>query len=205
MYTFRRYPMRTRSRQRGVVLAVGLILLLVMTLIMIVAMSGSILQERMAGAMRSESIADVGADSALRDGELWVWEAVAAAGMQLSGSQAAFPLDARSGGTYQSPGPANAFRTSYAWELGGVNYGTAGSINFPVDDYYRMAQSPSYVIETLGDGGLITDAVESHEGLGGVTMKESRHYYRITGRSTGGTEGVVRGVESTFSISLFEN
>ena len=40
--------MKIPSRQRGVVLAVGLILLLVMTLIMVVAMSGSILQDSVA-------------------------------------------------------------------------------------------------------------------------------------------------------------
>jgi len=88
----RALPMKVPTRQHGVVLAVGLILLLVMTLIMIVAMSGSILQERMAGAMRNESMADVGADSAVRDGELWVWRNIVAAGGQLTISPTVFPL-----------------------------------------------------------------------------------------------------------------
>ena len=193
--------MKIPSRQRGVVLAVGLILLLVMTLIMVVAMSGSILQERMAGAMRNESMADVGADSAVRDGEVWVWNQIVAAGRQLTVSSTAFPLE-------PSTAIAGNFRNSTYWTTVGTPYGSGGGagIGYPVSDYYRMAQTPAYIVESLGDvseSGF--GAPESHDGLGGVDMKQSLHYYRITGRSTGGNEGVVRAAESTFSISVFEN
>jgi type IV pilus assembly protein PilX len=186
--------LKSPARQRGAVLAVGLILLLVMTLIMIVAMSGSILQERMAGAMRNESIADVGADSALRDGELWVWKQVAISKAQLPISDSAYPLK-------PSSSRARLFRGGHTWQTGGSPYGTGGAgINFPVTDYYRMAETPSYIVEGLGDVSA-GDNPESHEGN---TLNESLHYYRITGRSTGGNEGVVRAVESTFSISVIE-
>ncbi len=192
-----RIEIRGPARQRGVVLAVGLILLLVMTLVMLVAMSGSILQERMAGAMRNESMADVGADSALRDGELWVWNRIVAAGGQLTVSDSGFPLKPEST-------QAKSFRDGYAWVAGGSSYGTAGSsISFPDSDYYRMAQTPAYIVEGLGQVDS-TDSVESHGGSGN-TLNESLHYYRITGRSTGGNDGVVRAAESTFSISVFEN
>lgn len=192
------YVPNSPRRQRGVVLAVGLILLLVMTLIMIVAMSGSILQERMAGAMRNESIADVGADSALRDGEMWVWRQIVAAGGQLTISATAYPLRPDSSS-------ATGFRSGYAWPAsGGSQYGTGGAgISFPVTDYYSMARTPSYIVEGLGEVGS-SSSVESHGGSGN-TLNESLHYYRITGRSTGGNEGVVRTAESTFSISVFEN
>ncbi len=190
-------PIKVPRQQRGVVLAVGLILLLVMTLVMLVAMSGSILQERMAGAMRNESMADVGADSALRDGELWVWNRIVAAGGQLTVSDSGFPLKPDST-------RAKAFRGGYAWVADGNSYGSAGSgVSFPNSDYYKMAQTPAYIVEGLGQVDS-TDAVESHGGSGN-TLNESLHYYRITGRSTGGNDGVVRAAESTFSISVFEN
>jgi type IV pilus assembly protein PilX len=185
-------------QQRGVVLAVGLILLLVMTLVMLVAMSGSILQERMAGAMRNESIADVGADSALRDGELWVWKQIVQAGGQLNLSSTSFPLRPDSS-------TARNFRSGYAWVSGGNQYGSAGSgISFPTSDYYKMAQTPVYLVEGLGEVGETGEDPEAHQGNQG-TLNESLHYYRITGRSTGGNDGVVRAAESTFSISVFEN
>jgi type IV pilus assembly protein PilX len=192
------FPLKSRSRQRGAVLAVGLILLLVMTLIMIVAMSGSILQERMAGAMRNESIADVGADSALRDGEVWVWSNIVAAGRQLSPSDTGYPYK-------PTVALVKSFRSDHAWVSGGSDYGSAGAaIEFPDSDYYRMAQLPAYMVEGLGEVGIDNNIPESHGGSSN-TLNEAVHYYRITGRSTGGTESVVRAAESTFSISIFEN
>ncbi len=193
----RALPMKVPTRQRGVVLAVGLILLLVMTLIMIVAMSGSILQERMAGAMRNESMADVGADSAVRDGELWVWRNIVAAGGQLTISPTVFPLRPTSAAALN-------YRSSNSWVAGGNQFGTAGTgISFPASDpYYRMAQTPTFLVEGLGEVSG-NEAVE-FAGGGGNTVNESLHYYRITGRSTGGNVGVVRAAESTFSISVFE-
>ena len=190
------HPVRAfPTRQRGVVLAVGLILLLVMSLVMIVAMSGSILQERMAGAVRNESIAIVGADSALRDGELMVWNRVVAASGQA---------------TFAEPTSTavRQFRTQRDWVPGGFTYGASGSgKTFSNNDYFMMAQTPSFMIEQLGEVGLGSGEQEKPESHGGSTLtsNESLFYYRITGRSTGGTEGVVRVAESTFSVGLYEN
>lgn len=195
----------SRRNQSGVVLAVGLILLLVMSLIMIVAMSGSILQERMAGALRNESIADVGAQSALRDGELWVWNEVQRRARQV-------PVSSVTGGFPMAPSDpiAQTFRGSYGWESGGMDYGTAGTgISFTSDPYYTMAETPAYIIELLGDvspGSESGSSPEIHSSggiLNGGLGTETLYYYRITGRSTGGSDGVVRTAESTFSVSLF--
>jgi type IV pilus assembly protein PilX len=191
----------SRTRQRGVVLAVGLILLLVMSLVMIVAMSGTILQERMAGALRNESIADAGADSALRDGELWVWNQIQVQQELLTypGGPGVFPL------AVDDP-LAKRFRSSHTWEADGTNFGTAGSgIAFAADPYYSMAQTPNFIVELIGDvtpGSDGQNNPEAYSDGGNPGSREALHYYRITGRSTGGSDGVVRGVESTFSVSL---
>src|SRR3954468_5816249 len=66
------YLPKHRERQRGAVLVVSLILLLVMT---ILALSGSQvvrLQERMAGNVRDSDLAFQGAEAALRDGERYL-------------------------------------------------------------------------------------------------------------------------------------
>lgn len=191
-----RHPFAPPSRQSGAVLVVGLILLLMMTLMMIVAMGGTILQERMAGALRNESIAEVGADSALRDGELWLWKQIEAAGAQIPASSAGFPL---------SPDAplARTYRSATQWTSGGQEYGTGGAgIRFPTSDYYMMARTPAFIVESLGAVNR-QDPVETSGG-NTETINETFHYYRITARSTGGTENVVRLAESTFSISLFE-
>lgn len=58
--------------QRGVVLIVALIVLLVMTLVGISAMSGATLQERMAGNARQKSIARLNAEAGLRSAEAFM-------------------------------------------------------------------------------------------------------------------------------------
>ena len=58
--------------QQGVILVVALIMLLVMTLIGVTLMSGSTLQERMAGNNRQLSLARINAEGALREAETYL-------------------------------------------------------------------------------------------------------------------------------------
>lgn len=64
------YAVRNLSSQSGVVLIVALIVLLVMTGIGVTLMTGSTLQERMAGNSRQLAVARHNAESALREAEL---------------------------------------------------------------------------------------------------------------------------------------
>ncbi len=57
------------GRQRGVVLVVGLLLLLVMTVLGVTTIKSTILEEKMAGNFRDHDLAFQAAESALRDGE----------------------------------------------------------------------------------------------------------------------------------------
>lgn len=56
-------------RQRGAVLVVSLLILLILTIIGVTAMSNSSLEEKMAGNMRDRSLAFQSAEAALRAGE----------------------------------------------------------------------------------------------------------------------------------------
>lgn len=64
-----RYSTTPRKDQRGSVLIVSLLILLVMTLLGITAMSTTTLEEKMAGNIRDKGIAFQAAEAALRDGE----------------------------------------------------------------------------------------------------------------------------------------
>lgn len=202
----RSHSQSSRSRNRGVVLVVGLILLLVMTLIMIVAMSGSILQERMAGALRNESIADAGTDSALREGEQWLWRWIASNGTNLVGGDSAFAFNAFDTASATIPAKVTEYRGSNGWVDGGQPFGGGTStVSYPVSDYFKMPTTPSFVVSALGDFGTAgggTPCAESHCGPQGYGI-EQLFYYRITARSSGGTAGVVRAAESSFSISMW--
>ena len=62
----------TNQNQRGTILLVSLVLLLVMTVIGVATMEGSTLQERMASNDRQQTIAQNAAEFALRTAEQWV-------------------------------------------------------------------------------------------------------------------------------------
>jgi type IV pilus assembly protein PilX len=59
-------------RQRGAVLVIGLLLLVVMTVLSTSAMQSTILQERMAGNDRDRNLAFQAAEAALRDAEQYI-------------------------------------------------------------------------------------------------------------------------------------
>ncbi|MBT9541197.1 PilX N-terminal domain-containing pilus assembly protein [Thiobacillus sp.] len=60
---------RTHVRQKGVALITGLIFMVVLTLIVLASMRGSILEEKMAGNLRSQNLAFQAAEAGLRAGE----------------------------------------------------------------------------------------------------------------------------------------
>jgi type IV pilus assembly protein PilX len=67
-----RYTLEHKASQRGAILIVSLLLLLVMTLIGVTAVSTTTLQEKMAGNNRQRQLAFQAASAALRDAETWL-------------------------------------------------------------------------------------------------------------------------------------
>ena len=64
--------MHYSGKQRGAVLIVSLIFLLVMTILILASMRGTVMQERMAGNLYDRSLAFQAAEAALRAGETFV-------------------------------------------------------------------------------------------------------------------------------------
>lgn len=62
----------SKQRQRGVVLPIVMILMVILGVLAVSGMDDTAMQERMAGNMRDREIAFQAAESALRDGELWL-------------------------------------------------------------------------------------------------------------------------------------
>ncbi len=63
---------RNMRSEKGAVLIVGLLLLLVMTIIGVTSMQTTLLEEKMAGNVRDQDLALQAAESALRDAEAWL-------------------------------------------------------------------------------------------------------------------------------------
>ena len=74
MHYDNRGSMALGASQRGAVLIIGLIMLLLMTIVGLAAIRGSGLQEMMAGNMRERTLAFQAAEAGLREGELFVNE-----------------------------------------------------------------------------------------------------------------------------------
>ncbi|WP_426664590.1 pilus assembly PilX family protein [Rhodanobacter aciditrophus] len=202
-------------RQRGAVLIVALIFLLLLTILAISATGRSLLQERMAGGLRNAQQAQMSAQTALRGAEWKLWmnttnlvgtPLLCGSGV-LTGS--CYKYDPGSA-PYGNTGVVTQFRhgqgwitagaTSYKGPSGSVDYTALGSLGVTA----QLAHNPVYIIEDLGvelppgiDSGLHESGATGATG-GGYTST-TRHIYRITARATGGNPNTVRVLESTFA------
>lgn len=188
------------GKQRGAALVVGLIFLVLISLIATVGMRQSITQERMAGGLRNDSLARNGAESAQRQAERVIYDWY----LQSNGAQIFGP------GIYtMGNAAAAAFR-----DADPNSFYTTGSLAYDatINDYTanadytsRLAEQPVYLIELGapirpgnapgGEGGAT--------GVGGYASNEAEgnsylFLFRVTARSTGGVDAVVRTVESTY-------
>ncbi len=167
-------PATAGCRQRGLVLPLALILLVVLTLAGVGAARVNILQERMVAATYNRQLAFQAAEAALREGERFL-------------QQALLPAFNGSGGLYQAPLPSAApvwdGWSAGNWSSNGITYG--GSLS-------EVAAQPVYIIEELartpGGGGS----------LGSGQPQPETVYYRITARAVGGTSNTVVLLQSIY-------
>ncbi|MDR3388343.1 MAG: PilX N-terminal domain-containing pilus assembly protein [Rudaea sp.] len=200
-------------RQRGAVLFVALVFLVLITLLGLTGMSTSILQERMTGGMHNNQLSLMGADSALRSTEWSVWNASNIGNGKLhcgptGGDAFCYQANnANASGTVLMNPLVTTFRTTYGWVATAADGGNVSTANLTgltgSQTSASLAQQPQYLIEELGkvlqpgapsngEGGGRDNA--GNRGAGSQTL----YAYRITSRATGGNQGTVRLLESYF-------
>lgn len=212
MYAFPHASHPTRwNRQRGAVLVVALIFLLLLSIVAISASSGSLMQAKMVAATRNAQLADWGAQSALRGAEWRLWTASNSPATRLHcGSAPALadcyihdPLNPdttvedfrREPGWDEKYTAGNAYTRYQTLEYTGVEDGDAPA---------TLAANPVYIIEDLGverPPGVVSPMHESGAtGTGGVGYESTeRHLYRVTSRSPGANTRSVHAMESIFA------
>jgi type IV pilus assembly protein PilX len=152
--------------QRGIVLVMVLMFLVVLTLLGMAAMRGTLLEERMAGNSRDRDLAFQSSEAALRAGEAVLAGAV---------------LPAMAAGTANTPRIAEGTQTAY-WQATHDWDGESTSLPAVPDG---TAEAPRYVIEELsvtaasGGGGL------------GVGALGDEGVYRVTARGVGSNPNTV--------------
>lgn len=154
--------------QRGAVLAISLVILLLLTLIGVTAMSTTTLEEKMAGNTRDLNLAFQAAEAALREGEAWVMDQTVEPDTCDTAPCDVWELKAA---TEEFASQSHSWWTANARE-----YGTAGG-NPDIDG---VSSDPRFLIEYLSfeSSGTLTRGQDPQTG---------DTFYRITARGTGGT------------------
>jgi len=173
-------------QQRGVVLIVGLIMLLLLTVIGMAAIRGTGIQEQMAGNMRDHNLAFQAAEAALRSGE----EVLNGVSLpSFSGSVVGYYTD------LNQPSPLHPRPTTWS----ATDWGN-WSVQLAANTISQIAdnQQPRYVVERLS-----VPASSSNQGscidFECKAKTPDPIYYRITSRGIGGTTDSEVILQSTFA------
>jgi len=167
------------SQQRGAVLIVGLIMLLLMTIVGLSSIRGSNLQELMAGSMRDRHVSFQAAEAGLRSGEIAVGGSVVP---NTGGSVPGYSLVLDGGG---SP----AFWAEHNW-----NDASSVKVNFDLPVTEERAR---FVVEQL-DVATVPGADGSTVSYDDMQKLPDIIFYRITSRGVGMT-----GNTETYLQSLY--
>jgi type IV pilus assembly protein PilX len=168
------------ERQRGAVLIVALVLLLVLTVLGTAGIRDTTMEERMAGNFRDYATALEAAETALRTGEVGLSDATTHASMAFNGSDGTYEITSAS----VSVDPLTA-----------SNYGisvTSAALTYAGD--LLVSQVPDYYIEKLPE----TLMGNSDLTIGTQNQPPKVHYYRVTAKGYGVTDNSEVILQSTY-------
>ena len=158
--------LKPHGRQRGAVLIVSLVMLLVITLIAVSSMQGTVLEEKMAGNTKDRNLAFQTTESAIREAENYI-ESVVSMG-SFDGT----------GGLYGFASAQPDYTASTTW-TDTAQHVIAGSD-------YGSYEAPKYYIKHFTtvkgtEGAMNMSGYGDNKGTGDVSI------FLITGRGTGGS------------------
>lgn len=174
-------PMNTLNRQRGAVLVVSLLMLLVLTILGVTAMQMTRMQERMAGNSRDLSLAFQGAEAALRDAELQLEN------YKVEPEKCADPMAPCATVFQRDVLPNMVEATDQWWRDVAQEYGEEG-VNELTED--GLKEDPKFAIEELID---VRNCLVLDNDCGRRTI------YQVTARSTGGSGEANVVLQTTYS------
>jgi type IV pilus assembly protein PilX len=171
---------RPGSRQRGAILVVSLILLLVMTILALTVSQTSRMQERMAGNVRDSDLSFQSAEAGLRGAEKFLWDQTGqpiACGTPPCAT--VYQKDALSGTDLR-------VQPKSWWDANAREYGVTSA-----QDVVGVKEDPRYVVEELG--------FTPYSLTVGKGVPAGRTFYRNTAHGYGGTDSAQTVVETTFT------
>jgi len=171
-----------RRHERGIALVTVLVFMVILSIIGMAAMQSSGLQEKMSGNMRNQDVAFQAAETAVRQGELWVEQLVSQPALQSVACTGACEVvwdknDALiNGGNF----------TDHAFWDAGTNLRTGTAIA-------GVNSAPKLVVE---DAGYIRDMSSS---LLWSSNPIGSELYRVTARGTGETDEARSVIQTTYA------
>lgn len=158
------------KQQKGVVLVISLIMLLLLTIIGVTAMRTTSLEEKMAGNMRNQSLAFQSAETALRDREAWLALQTVEPPVGVNGVE-----------EHDTVGPNPGSPTAAWWSEANATWWAANALIAPV-----TPTGTGTAPYTITEYQFFEDSIGA---LGsGSVSKPSTSYYTITAKGTGGTD-----------------
>lgn len=181
---------KTGNRERGAVMIVALMILLLMTVFGISTMDSNVLEERMAGNMRDRNTAFQAAESALRAAEIWIEGQADLHNMPLR--NVSDPADTNPLWDFSAPDPDSSNNVSW-WEERDSTWWTGKAVLLNAgdgNDLPGVAAQPGYIIEKMP---LSTESLESAQSLDTTDI-----YLQVTARGVGGSDSTVVVLQSVY-------
>ena len=159
-----------KNSQRGWVLVIGLVVLVMLTLIAMALMRTTLLEEKMAGASRDINLSFEAAEAGLRGAEAFI---------ESQADESAFT--ATSSGLYaQGTASGNLEPAPFGTNWGNDNSKVLSSTPTGV------TSAPRYMIKKVGESG--GEGSLNIGGYGETDLTQKSVIYRITARGTGGSD-----------------
>lgn len=183
--------MYVASAQRGAVLITGLIFLVVLTLLGTTALQGTVLEEKMAGNLRDETLAFQAAEAALRSGEQFLEQVTLP---EFNGENGLYHYACSSVSDVEDEDADEPLVCPPTPDpVTGMNWDDNDSIEADVA-MEGVASQPRYFIEQLPSVPLMGDGGSAQQS--GASLNASM--FRIVALGTGGTEAATVLLQSTY-------
>jgi type IV pilus assembly protein PilX len=182
--------LNTPSQQRGVVLFVALILLLILSLLGVTAARMQTTEERMARNEDNRQIGAQAAEAALRAAEAGLATGVYSSTQFANNTNGFYELNPATGSVLQGPPALN-------WSTPGaaITYPDPANPMPPLTALPAAAQSPKYIIENLPAVAMPGDSINQEQYAAPVSPVT---VYRVTANATGADSSSTTILQSIF-------
>lgn len=184
--------MSLQVKQKGAVLAVSLIFLLILTILGVSSMRSTVLEEKMAGNMRDRSLAFQAAEVALRDAEAFIESIVSAGGFVCDVNDIDDPTaitNCTGGFQYANGVIHNDVLECCSSTTNGDVWSTDNGSVAASTDIAGVKTAPRYFI--IHNANLVNEtqtALNIGPGYGGLSAGDDMTAFTIVARGTGGTD-----------------